>query len=204
MAKRKRLDVPLETIPADLETKSAFSAPRARMPIADVAGEVAGRAALEEVAREMTAAEDEGRVVKKLPLDKIELRHLARDRMVLDEEEMTALMAVMARTNENTNPEKIAGRIRGSTILLNVRRLLAPNVMEASSRARSICCKAAIAERMPTGMLRKIKQIIRMAAEPVKINGAVLNDMTYPIPTTVPGIAKLSIEVNSNGALPKN
>ena len=45
-------------------------------------------------------------------------------------------------------PEKIAGRISGSTILLNVRKLLAPNVIEASSRDRSICCSAATAERI--------------------------------------------------------
>lgn len=102
MAKRKRLEVPTETVPADLETKSAFSAPRAHMPIAEVAGEVAGRAALEEVAREMTAAEEEGRVVKKLPLDRIVLRHLARDRMVLDEEEMTALMASLEARGQQT------------------------------------------------------------------------------------------------------
>ena len=67
MAKRKRLEMPAETVLPDLETKSAFPAPRARMPIADVAGETAGRAALEEVAREMTAAEDEGRVVVRPP-----------------------------------------------------------------------------------------------------------------------------------------
>lgn len=102
MAKRKRLEVPAETISADIETKSAFPAPRARMPIADVAGEVAGRAALEEVAREMTAAEEEGRVVKKLPLDQIVLRHLARDRMVLDEDEMTALMASLEARGQQT------------------------------------------------------------------------------------------------------
>ena len=70
MAKRKRLELPTDTVSPDLETKSAFPAPRAKMPIADVAGEVAGRAALEEVAREMTAAEGEGRIVKKLPLIK--------------------------------------------------------------------------------------------------------------------------------------
>lgn len=102
MAKRKRLEVPTETISSDLETKSAFPAPRARMPIAEVAGEVAGRAALEEVAREMTAAEEEGRVVKKLPLDRIVLRHLARDRMVLDEEEMTALTASLEARGQQT------------------------------------------------------------------------------------------------------
>lgn len=108
MAKRKRLEVPAETIPADLETKSAFPAPRARMPIAEVAGEVAGRAALEEVAREMTAAEEEGRVVKKLPLDRIVLRHLARDRMVLDEEEMTALMASIEARGQQTPIEVLS------------------------------------------------------------------------------------------------
>ena len=37
------------------------------MPIADVAGDTAGRAALEEVAREMGAAEEQGRIVKALP-----------------------------------------------------------------------------------------------------------------------------------------
>lgn len=107
MAKRKRLEVPTETIPADLEIKSAFPPPRARMPIADVAGEVAGRAALEEVAREMTAAEEEGRVVKKLPLDRIVLRHLVRDRMVLDDEEMTALMASLEARGQQTPIEVI-------------------------------------------------------------------------------------------------
>ena len=102
MAKRKRLEVPTETISPDLETKFAFPTPRARMPIADVAGEVAGRAALEEVAREMTAAEDEGRVVKKLPLDRIAQRHLARDRIVLDEDEMTALTASIEARGQQT------------------------------------------------------------------------------------------------------
>ena len=67
MAKRKRLDVTTEPIPGSLETKTAVSGPRARMPIAEVASDTAGRAALEEVAREMTAAETEGRVIKKAP-----------------------------------------------------------------------------------------------------------------------------------------
>ena len=102
MAKRKRLEMPSETVSSDLETKSAFPAPRARMPIADVAGEVAGRAALEEVAREMTLAEGEGRVVKKLPLERISVHHLARDRMVLDEDEMAALAASIEARGQQT------------------------------------------------------------------------------------------------------
>ena len=43
MAKRKRLEVPTEPVSVDLETKSAFTSPRARMPIAEVASEAAGR-----------------------------------------------------------------------------------------------------------------------------------------------------------------
>lgn len=102
MAKRKRLDVPTEPVSSGLETKSAFPAPRARMPIADVAGDTAGRAALEEVAREMGAAEEQGRIVKALPIEKIAVHHLARDRMVLDEDEMAALVASMKTRGQQT------------------------------------------------------------------------------------------------------
>ena len=59
MARRKRLELPTDTFSPDLETQSAFP-PRTRMPIADVAGDTAGRAALEEVAHapnSMMAAE---------------------------------------------------------------------------------------------------------------------------------------------------
>ena len=107
MAKRKRLELPTDTISPDLETKSAFPAPRAKMPIADVAGEVAGRAALEEVAREMTAAEGEGRIVKKLPLDKVATHHLNRDRMVLDGDEMEALVASIRERGQQTPIEVV-------------------------------------------------------------------------------------------------
>lgn len=122
MAKRKRLEMPSEPIPADLETKSAFPAPRARMPIADVAGETAGRAALEEVAREMTAAEDEGRVVKKLPLDKIAIHHLARDRMVLDEEEMEALQTSLSERGQQT-PIEVVTLGEGYGLISGLRRV---------------------------------------------------------------------------------
>ncbi len=99
MAKRKRLEVPVSP---DLETKSTSPPPRARMPIADVAGDTAGRAALEEVAREMTTAEEEGRVVKKLPLTQIAVHHLSRDRMVFDEAEMEVLTASIADRGQQT------------------------------------------------------------------------------------------------------
>ncbi len=108
MAKRKRLEVlPVDTNPPDLETKSAFLAPRARMPIADVAADAAGRAALEEVARELTVIEDEGRVVKKLPLTAVEMHHLCRDRMVLDPEEMATLTASIEERGQQTPIEVV-------------------------------------------------------------------------------------------------
>ncbi len=106
MAKRKRLEMPTETVSADLETKSTFP-PRTRMPIADVAGDTAGLAALEEVAREMTAAEEEGRVVKRLPLAKIGLHHLGRDRLELDPDEMEVLKASIEARGQQTPIEVV-------------------------------------------------------------------------------------------------
>ena len=102
MAKRKRLEVPTEAVSPGLETKSAFPTPPARMPIAEVARDTAGRAALEEVAREMTSAEEEGRVVKKLPIAQVIGHYLSRDRMVLDPEEMDALKASIAERGQQT------------------------------------------------------------------------------------------------------
>ena len=106
MAKRKRLEAPSEPVSPDLETKSAFSA-RPSMPIATVAGDSAGQAALEEVAREMTAAEEEGRVIKRVPLAKIGLHHLCRDRMILDPDEMAALKASIAERGQQTPVEVV-------------------------------------------------------------------------------------------------
>ncbi len=122
MAKRKRLDVPTEPVPSDLETKSAFSPPRTRMPIADVASDTAGRAALEEVAREMTAAEEQGRVIKRLPISGISMHHLCRDRMVLDEEEMEALKASLAARGQQT-PVEVVRLGPGYGLISGLRRI---------------------------------------------------------------------------------
>lgn len=105
MAKRKRLEMPTEPVPADLETKSF--PPRTRMPIAEVAGGTANQAALETVAREMTKAEEEGRVIKEVALDIIRLDHLSRDRMVIDEDEMDALMASLSERGQQTPIELV-------------------------------------------------------------------------------------------------
>ncbi len=108
MAKRKRLELPEGVESPDLETKSVFPAPRNRMPIAEVAGDTAGLAALEEVARAMTSAEEEGRVVKKLPLAEIHVHHLSRDRLVLEDEEMEALKASIADRGQQAPVEVLA------------------------------------------------------------------------------------------------
>src|SRR6056297_989480 len=124
MAKRRRLDVPSEPFSGELETKSAFP-PTPRMPIAEVAGDTAGRAALEEVAREMTAAEEEGRVIRKIPLSEIETRHLNRDRLVFDEADMEALKASLANRGQQSPIEVL--RVSGGRygLISGLRRVMA-------------------------------------------------------------------------------
>ena len=102
MAKRKRLDLPTEAETGLLETKSAYTGAMSRMPIAEVAGDTAARAALDEMAQAMSSAEVEGRMVRKLPIDKIDVHHLNRDRMVLDAEEMEVLKTSLAARGQQT------------------------------------------------------------------------------------------------------
>ncbi len=134
MAKRKRLELPSEANTAALETKSTFSG-MSRMPIAEVAGDTAARAALEEVSGAMAAAEAEGRMVRKLPLDRIEAGHLNRDRMVLDAEEMAALRASIAARGQQTPIEVLQlssgryGLISGLRRLEALRELGATEVL---------------------------------------------------------------------------
>ncbi|NNL72310.1 MAG: ParB N-terminal domain-containing protein [Silicimonas sp.] len=130
MAKRKRLEMPvIEPDSPGTETKSHLT-PRARMPIADVAGDTAGRAALEEVAREMTAAETEGRVVKKLPLSEIDTHHLSRDRMVMDEAEMATLIASIAARGQQTPIEVLPLRGGRYGLISGLRRVEALTALD--------------------------------------------------------------------------
>ncbi|MDP5220753.1 ParB N-terminal domain-containing protein [Ruegeria sp. 2205SS24-7] len=93
MAKRKRL-TPAQPgylgLGAAPETK-AMPLGMSAAPIAQVAGEASTTAALEEVTQALQDARAEGRMIELLPLDVIDERHLVRDRLVQDEEEMTAL-----------------------------------------------------------------------------------------------------------------
>jgi ParB family transcriptional regulator, chromosome partitioning protein len=60
-------------------------------PIARVAADAAAGAALEEMAETLRAAREEGRLVLTLPLGDVAADHLARDRIPVEDEEMTAL-----------------------------------------------------------------------------------------------------------------
>lgn len=126
MAKRKRLEVPTGPVSGELETKSAFNpTPKARMPIADVAGDTAGRAALEEVAREMTAAEEQGRVIKTIAIADIRLDELNRDRMVIDEGEMDTLKASIAERGQQSPIEVLRVSGGGFGLISGLRRIMA-------------------------------------------------------------------------------
>jgi len=101
MAKRKRLTPPnpgyLDATPAP-EAKSMFAA----APIADVAREAASSAALDEMAETLSRARTEGRMVLSLPLADIQLDYLVRDRTLVDDAEMTALMDSLRARGQQT------------------------------------------------------------------------------------------------------
>lgn len=100
MAKRKRL-TPANPAFLDTqapETKSMFST----APIADVARDASSTAALNEMADTLAQAREEGRMVVELPLDQIELDHLVRDRIVVDEGDMRTLRMSLRSRGQQT------------------------------------------------------------------------------------------------------
>lgn len=92
MAKRKRLTPanPMFLDPTP-ETHSTVTAPL-RAPIADVAREASATAAAEEMARTLSEARAGGRMVIAVPLEQIRRDHLVRDRVAVDQEEMSVLI----------------------------------------------------------------------------------------------------------------
>ena len=86
--------------------------PSGRVPIAEVVGGIADAAGAEEVAAELTAARAEGRLVRALPLDRVEADHLLRDRLpeAADAagEEMAALIASIRASGQRAPIETVA------------------------------------------------------------------------------------------------
>lgn len=131
MAKRKRLTPALAA--ADPEEPEMLF-PRypdgvahhfTRAPVAQVAGDIATRAALDELAAEMTAARQGGRLVLDLPLDVVEAGHLVRDRLAYDAEAMAALKASLAARGQQTPVEVVALPSGRYGLISGARRLAA-------------------------------------------------------------------------------
>lgn len=101
MAKRKRLTpIPLETKqvgPDIAASPPSRVGPPGAAPVAQVTGEAAGSAALQEMSDYIASARAEGRLAVTLPVSKIALDHMARDRILAEDpaadEDMQALMA---------------------------------------------------------------------------------------------------------------
>ncbi|TCM75874.1 ParB/RepB/Spo0J family partition protein [Rhodovulum steppense] len=133
MAKRRRLSpADPEIFGAGLETKAmrlAATYRRPPAPIAEVSGDAAARAALEEVAQELHSARAEGRFVMRLPLAAVEEAHLARDRIGMDEAELAVLIASLRERGQQMPVEVVDlgqgryGLISGWRRLTALRRL---------------------------------------------------------------------------------
>ncbi|MFV2003384.1 MAG: ParB/RepB/Spo0J family partition protein [Paracoccaceae bacterium] len=134
MAKRKRLSparaLEIQAATGPLETKSAFVPDtRAAPPIAQVAGAAASTAALQNLADEVRAAREGGRLVQELALEVIDADYLVRDRIVADEDALNTLMQSLRARGQQTPVEVVAleqgryGLISGARRLSALRRL---------------------------------------------------------------------------------
>jgi ParB family transcriptional regulator, chromosome partitioning protein len=77
-------------------------------PIAQVAGEAATLAALDEVTGALRDARTQGRLIEALPLAAINATHLVRDRLVQDDDDMDALVASLRARGQQTPIEVTA------------------------------------------------------------------------------------------------
>ncbi len=148
MAKRKRLTPARPDFLGDTggapETKSMFSPPVSPAPIAQVAGDSATTAALEEVTQAMREAREEGRLVQMLPLDAIEIAYLVRDRLVTDDDELETLKQSMAARGQQTPIEVVPleqgryGLISGWRRLTALQQLLEQTGERKYARIRAL------------------------------------------------------------------
>jgi ParB family chromosome partitioning protein len=132
MAKRKRLTLPLDLPPAPPHAAPyPATAPRSAAPIAWVAGDASAVAALSDLAGEVAAAREAGRMIQALPLDAVDETYLMRDRMATDEAELEALMQSLRARGQQVPIEVAAlpgggyGLISGWRRLCALRRLRA-------------------------------------------------------------------------------
>jgi ParB family chromosome partitioning protein len=105
MAKRKRLTPP---DPAHLQQGTApdtgglLESSVRSAPIADVARDASQAALAGEMAETLTRARESGRMVLELTLDQIQLDYLVRDRLAMEDGELSALMASLRQRGQQT------------------------------------------------------------------------------------------------------
>jgi hypothetical protein len=103
---RRRLSPVSADLAADVPRAEHFDPFRARAaPIARVAADAAGTAALAELAATLERARDSGRMVLDLPLDSIAPDHLARDRLPAEDAEMASLRESIRAHGQRTPVE---------------------------------------------------------------------------------------------------
>jgi ParB family chromosome partitioning protein len=110
MARRRLTPLPGPDGGAGVDVPRAEHYPRSDLltrlsptaPIARVAAEAAGTAALIELSESVARARETGRMVVELPLDAIAADHLTRDRLPVEDEEMAALRASLAAHGQRT------------------------------------------------------------------------------------------------------
>lgn len=138
MAKRKRLAQPniadmSESAPTsggrpDFLAQSA--ATRSRAPAADMVGAASATAALEELSNDIRRAQSEGRMVIRVPLEKIDIDYLVRDRILIDEDDFAALEASIEARGQQTPLDVVSlgggryGLISGLRRMTALERLL--------------------------------------------------------------------------------
>lgn len=78
-----------------------------RAPIADVVSDASAQSALQELSGVLAKARDKGLMIEELPLEAIDTRHLVRDRLTADEDELQALMSSLRSRGQQTPIEVV-------------------------------------------------------------------------------------------------
>lgn len=138
MAKRKRLSL-ASPFGGDGESGGqpapapALAGGRSAAPVAHIAGDAATRAALDELADEMRAAREGGRLVVELPLEAVEVDHLTRDRLHFDSDDMAALKASLRSRGQQTPIEVVALADGRHGLISGARRMTALAALRAET-----------------------------------------------------------------------
>ncbi|MEJ6396199.1 ParB N-terminal domain-containing protein [Gymnodinialimonas sp. 2305UL16-5] len=148
MAKRKRLSPALlgSTEPALTGDTGSQSGPGSRPPIAQVAGEAAEQSAFAEVARTLTEAREDGRLIQRVPLEAVETGHLVRDRMAFDDDDMAALRASLEARGQQVPIEVVTFETGGYGLISGLRRVMALRQIGASEVLALVRTPASSAE----------------------------------------------------------